>query len=115
VRVVAAPPFAFSVSRSVVPMSSANGAGLTRSKRTRVPFAVVVNASAPLPPFTTVVSSPSPPSSRSVSSPGFQIIVSSPASPNAWSSPSPPLSASLPPPPNIRSAPPLASSVSSPV
>ena len=59
-------------------MSIANGAGVTRSKRTRVPLAVVVNCSAPLPPFTSTVSVPTPPSFRSVSSPGFQIIRSSP-------------------------------------
>ena len=47
---------------SVVPMSMANGAGVTRSKRTRVPFAVTVNTSAPLPPLTSAVSMPAPPS-----------------------------------------------------
>ena len=59
-------------------MSIENGAGLTRSKRTRVPLAVAVNCSAPLPPLTSTVSVPSPPSLRSVSSPGFQIIRSLP-------------------------------------
>ena len=62
----------------MVPMSMLNGAGLIRSKRTRVPFGVGVNCSAPLPPLTIVVSVPAPPSFRSVSSPGFQIIWSLP-------------------------------------
>ena len=87
---------------------------MTRSKRTRVPLAVAVKFSAPLPPLTSAVSVPSPPSIRSVSSPGFQIMRSLPASPNTWSSPSPPVSVSLPSPPNSRSAPPLPSSVSLP-
>ena len=59
-------------------MSIAKGAGSIRSNRTRVPLAVVVKTSAPLPPLTCTVSVPPPPSLRSVSSPGFQIIVSSP-------------------------------------
>ena len=37
-------------------MSIENGAGLRRSNRTRVPLAVVVNCSAPLPPLTSTVS-----------------------------------------------------------
>ena len=37
-------------------MSIENGAGVTRSKRTRVPLAVAVNCSAPLPPLTSTVS-----------------------------------------------------------
>ena len=78
---LSSPPFALSVSFSDVPMSSENGAGVTRSKRTRVPLAVVVKTSAPLPPLTSTVSVPSPPSLRSVSSPGFQIIRSLPACP----------------------------------
>ena len=57
---------------------------------------------------------PSPPSLRSVPSPGFQIMRSLPASPKTWSSPSPPVSVSLPAPPNRRSLPPLPSSVSLP-
>ena len=76
-------------------MSSANGAGSRRSKRTRVPLAVVVNCSAPLPPLTSTVSVPAPPSLRSVSSPGFQIMRSLPASPKTWSSASPPVSMSF--------------------
>ena len=80
------------VSFSEVPMSIENGAGLRRSNRTRVPLAVVVNCSAPLPPLTSTVSVPAPPSLRSVSSPGFQIMWSSPLWPNAWSSASPPVS-----------------------
>jgi hypothetical protein len=95
-------------------MSSENGAGVTRSKRTRAPFAVVVNCSAPLPPFTSTVSAPSPPSSRSVSSPGFQIIRSLPPWPKTWSSASPPVRVSLSPPPNRRSSPPFPSRVSLP-
>ena len=98
----------------MVPMSRENGAGLTRSKRTRVPLAVTVKVSAPLPPLTSTVSVPSPPSLRSVSSPGFQIMRSLPASPKTWSSPSPPVSMSLPAPPNSRSLPPLPSRVSLP-
>ncbi len=97
---------------SVVPMSMENGAGSTRSKRTRVPLAVRVKTSAPLPPLTSAVSMPVPPSMRSVSSPGFQIMRSSPASPNIWSSASPPVSTSLPAPPNRKSVPPLPSRVS---
>ena len=50
------PPLALSTSFSDVPMSIANGAGSRRSKRTRVPLAVVVNCSAPLPPLTSTVS-----------------------------------------------------------
>ena len=73
-------------------MSRENGAGVTRSKRTRVPLAVTVKVSAPLPPLTSTVSMPSPPSLRSVPSPGFQIMRSLPASPKTWSSPSPPVS-----------------------
>ena len=95
-------------------MSIANGAGVTRSNRTRVPLAVAVNCSAPLPPLTSTVSMPSPPSLRSVSSPGFQIIRSSPPWPNTWSSASPPVRVSFSPPPNSRSVPPLPSSVSLP-
>ena len=95
-------------------MSIENGAGLRRSKRTRVPLAVAVNCSVPLPPLTSTVSVPSPPSLRSVSSPGFQIMRSLPAWPKAWSSASPPVSVSFSPPPNRRSAPPLPSSVSLP-
>ena len=64
-------------------MSMANGAGVRRSKRTRVPLAVAVNCSAPLPPLTSAVSVPAPPSFRSVSSPGFQTIRSSPLWPKA--------------------------------
>ena len=37
---VSSPPFMLTTRFSVVPMSRENGAGLTRSKRTRVPFAV---------------------------------------------------------------------------
>ena len=95
-------------------MSMLKGAGVRRSKRTRVPFGVMVNVSAPLPPLTSAVSVPSPPSNRSLSSPGFQIIVSLPASPNTWSLPSPPVSVSLPAPPNSRSLPPLPSRTSLP-
>ena len=95
-------------------MSIENGAGLMRSKRTRVPLAVAVNCSAPLPPLTSTVSVPSPPSLRSVSSPGFQIMRSLPAWPKAWSSASPPVSVSFSLPPNSRSTPPLPSSVSLP-
>ena len=81
------PPLALTTRFSVVPMSRMNGAGLTRSKRTRVPLAVMVKVSAPLPPLTSAVSLPSPPSMRSLPSPGFQIMRSLPASPNTWSSP----------------------------
>ena len=81
------PPLALRTRFSVVPMSRLNGAGLTRSKRTRVPLAVIVKVSAPLPPLTSTVSMPSPPSMRSLPSPGFQIIRSLPASPKTWSSP----------------------------
>ena len=95
-------------------MSIENGAGLTRSNRTRVPLAVAVNCSAPLPPLTSTVSTPSPPSFRSVSSPGFQIIRSLPPWPKAWSSASPPVRVSFSPPPNRRSLPPLPRSVSLP-
>ena len=58
-----------------------NGAGSIRSKRTRVPLAVVVNFSAPPPPLTSTVSTSVPPSFKSVSSPGFQTRRSLPASP----------------------------------
>ena len=73
-----------------------------------------MKTSAPLPPLTSTVSMPSPPSLRSLPSPGFQIMRSSPASPNTWSLPVPPVSVSLPSPPNSRSLPPLPSSVSLP-
>ena len=53
---LSSPPLALRTSFSEVPMSIANGAGLRRSKRTRVPLAVVVNCSAPLPPLTSTVS-----------------------------------------------------------
>ena len=95
-----------------MPMSRENGAGSTRSKRTRAPFAVSVKLSLPLPPLTSAVSVSAPPSNRSVSSPGFQIMRSFPASPKTWSSPSPPVSTSLPSPPNRKSAPPLPRRVS---
>ena len=98
----------------MVPMSRENGAGVMRSKRTRVPLGVIVKFSAPLPPLTSAVSVPSPPSKRSVPSPGFQIIRSLPAWPKTWSSPAPPVSVSLPSPPNSWSLPPLPSSVSLP-
>ena len=75
---LSSPPFMLRTRFSVVPMSMLNGAGSTRSKRTRVPLAVAVKTSAPLPPLTSTVSVPSPPSFRSVSSPGFQIMRSSP-------------------------------------
>ena len=61
-----------------------------------------MKTSAPLPPLTSAVSMPSPPSNRSVSSPGFQMMWSLPASPNTWSSPAPPVSVSLPSPPRRR-------------
>ena len=62
---VSSPPFMLTTRFSVVPMSRENGAGVTRSKRTRVPLAVTVKVSAPLPPLTSTVSMPSPPSLRS--------------------------------------------------
>ena len=83
---MSSPPFSLTNRFSEVPMSMLNGAGSTRSKRTRAPLAVVVNRSALPPPLTSTVSSPSSPSFRSVSSPGFQIIRSSPSSPKTWSS-----------------------------
>ena len=67
---------------------------------TRVPLAVSVKTSGPLPPLTSAVSMPSPPSIRSVPSPGFQIMRSLPAPPNIWSLPVPPIRVSLPSPPN---------------
>ena len=96
-------------------MSIENGAGVMRSKRTRVPLAVAVNCSAPLPPLTSTVSLPSPPSLRSVSSPGFQTIRSLPVWAKTWSSASPPVIVSLPLPPKRRSRPPRPSRVSLPV
>jgi hypothetical protein len=57
------PPFMLTTRFSLVPMSSANGAGSRRSKRTRVPLAVVVKTSAPLPPLTSTVSMPRRPRS----------------------------------------------------
>ena len=96
-------------------MSIENGAGLSRSNRTRVPLAVVVNCSAPLPPLTSTVSVPAPPSLRSVSSPGFQTMRSFPLCPKAWSSASPPVRVSFSSPPKSRSKPPLPSWVSLPV
>ena len=75
---VSSPPFMLTTRFSVVPMSRVNGAGLMRSNRTRVPLAVAVKFSAPLPPLTSTVSMPSPPSLRSLPSPGFQIIRSLP-------------------------------------
>ena len=111
---LSSPPLALRTRFSEVPMSIENGAGLRRSKRTRVPLAVVVNCSRPLPPLTSTVSVPAPPSLRSVSSPGFQIMRSLPDWPKAWSSASPPVSVSLSLPPNSRSKPPLPSSVSLP-
>jgi hypothetical protein len=106
------PPPALSTRVSVVPMSMENGAGSSRSKRTRAPLAVTVKVSAPPPPLTSAVSFPWPPSIRSVSSPGFQIIRSSPLSPNIWSSASPPVSVSLPSPPKSASLPPRPSRAS---
>ena len=111
---VSSPPFMLTTRFSVVPMSSENGAGSRRSKRTRVPLAVTVKTSAPLPPLTSRCRCRRRLRFRSVSSPGFQIMRSSPASPNTWSSPSPPVSVSLPAPPNRKSMPPLPSSVSLP-
>ena len=111
---LSSPPLAFRTSFSEVPMSIANGAGSRRSNRTRVPLAVAVNCSAPPPPLTSTVSLPSPPSLRSVSSPGFQIARSLPPCPNTSSSPSPPVIVSFSLPPNSRSRPPRPSSVSLP-
>src|SRR5829696_6829596 len=108
------PPLALSTRFSEVPMSMAKGAGSRRSNLTRVPLAVAVNASAPLPPLTSTVSLPAPPSLRSVSSPGFQIIRSLPLSPNTWSSASPPVRVSFSVPPNRKSTPPWPRSVSLP-
>ena len=62
---MSSPPLALRTRFSVVPMSRVKGAGLTRSKRTRVPLAVTVKVSAPLPPLTSTVSLPAPPSLRS--------------------------------------------------
>ncbi len=61
---LSSPPFMLTTSFSVVPMSRLNGAGLSRSKRTRVPLAVAVKTSAPLPPLTSAVSVPAPPSNQ---------------------------------------------------
>ena len=108
------PPLALRTRFSDVPMSIANGAGLRRSNRTRVPLAVAVSCSAPLPPLTSTVSTLSPPSFRSVSSPGFQTIRSLPLCPKTWSSASPPVRVSLSLPPNNASKPPLPRSVSLP-
>ena len=55
-----------------------------------------------------------PPSLRSVSSPGFQIIRSLPASPKTWSSASPPVRVSFSEPPKRKSMPPLPTRVSLP-
>ena len=55
---LSSPPLALRTRFSEVPMSIANGAGLRRSNRTRVPLAVAVNCSAPLPPLTSTVSTP---------------------------------------------------------
>ena len=52
---LSSPPFMLRTSFSVVPMSMLNGAGSSRSKRTRVPLAVAVKTSAPLPPLTSAV------------------------------------------------------------
>src|SRR5882724_11146173 len=104
--ILSSPPLALMTMASVVPTSMVNGAGSMRSTRTRAPLVARANSSAPLPPLTSRVSTPEPPSARSLSSPGFQIMRSSPASPNIWSSPSPPVNVSLPSPPNRRSAPP---------
>jgi hypothetical protein len=95
-------------------MSIANGAGVTRSNRTRAPLAVAVSCSAPLPPLTSTVSVSPPPSLRSVSSLEFQTIRSFPLCPKAWSSASPPVSVSFWSPPNRKSAPPLPRRVSVP-
>ena len=111
---LSSPPFMLTTSCSVVPMSIAKGAGSRRSKRTRVPFAVTVKTSPPLPPLTSAVSVPVPPSIRSLSSPGFQIMRSLPASPNIWSSASPPVRMSSSAPPNSRSKPPRPSRMSLP-
>ena len=108
------PPLTLTTRFSVVPMSRLNGAGSRRSKRTRAPLAVTVKTSAPLPPLTSAVSLSAPPSNRSLSSPGFQIMRSLPASPKTWSSASPPVNVSLPSPPSSRSEPPLPSRVSLP-
>ena len=75
----------------------------------------MVKVSAPLPPLTSAVSVPSPPSNRSEPSPGFQIMRSLPASPNTSSSPVPPVSVSLPSPPNRLSLPPLPRRMSLPL
>ena len=107
---LSSPPLALRTRFSEVPMSIENGAGSRRSKRTRVPLAVVVKTSAPPPPLTSTVSVPAPPSLRSVSSPGFQIIRSLPLSPKTWSSASPPVRVSFSVPPNRKSKPPLPSS-----
>jgi hypothetical protein len=52
------PPFMLTTSFSHSPMSMENGAGSSRSKRTRKPLAVVVKTSAPPPPLTSTVSMP---------------------------------------------------------
>jgi hypothetical protein len=89
--IVSSPPLAFMSSVSVVPISMKNGPGCglgpVRSKRTLpgIVDGLTVNCSPTLPPLTTVVSLPSPPSLRSSPWPGFQVIVSSPAPPRASS------------------------------
>ena len=64
------PPLALMTMFSIVPASMWNGAGTVRSTLTRMPSAVMVKVSAPLPPLTSRVSTPSPPSSRRCRRPG---------------------------------------------
>src|SRR5262249_50538398 len=71
-EIMSSPPLALTTRFSVVPMSRLNGAGETRSKRTREPLAVIVKTSEPLPPLTSAVSVPPPPSMRSVPPPGLR-------------------------------------------
>ena len=73
------PPLALRTRFSLVPMSMLNGAGVEAVE----PHAGAVGRRgellpSPLPPLTSTVSMPAPPSFRSVSSPGFQIIRSLP-------------------------------------
>ena len=75
-----------------------------RSSRTRVPLAVRLKVSAVLSPRASIVSLPSPPSTRSLAPGALQTIWSSPAWPQSWSAFEPPAMVSPSAPPNTSAA-----------
>ena len=102
--IVSLPPRPLTVSRSLV-RSMKNSPRFTRSKRTRLPWGLIVNWSPAVgAPLTTVSSLPASPSTTSLPSPLFQTRTSLPSPPSMSSLPLAPAITSLPAPPRRLSA-----------